>query len=437
MRSLDKISRRAFIKAAVTSGLVVGSGAIFSACGELQRTASNSLHELEKKITEDLNVKYLRQIITSDSANSRCIMWQTDSPMTSPTLEIRQKNSAETIKISAEDSSFADDGEKNIQYTVQIKNLSPATEYEYRIIDGEHSTNFYELKTSSDKKFKAIIFPDSQSADYGVWGSVAKSAFEKNPDAEFFVNVGDIVDNGEDRSQWQAWMNQVDEPLKKIPFAPVMGNHETYSREWKVRQPTAYLNYFAVPDNGTENFSRRFYSFDFGAAHFVVLDSQWAELEEFTPGIISAQKNWLAEDIAKTSKTWKIAFIHKDVLQYRISGRPDRREGFSDIGTEFMPVFESLNFDAVFTAHLHTYRNRGRLKNFRSDESGPLYILTGVSGDVRYPGLWINHALDKVTAPQPETDNYLTLEVDEKILLVKCFLPDGSQIDEYSIQKNL
>ena len=100
-----------------------------------------------------------------------------------------------------------------------------------------------------------------------------------------------------------------------------------------------------------------------------------------------------------------------------------------------MPEIESLGADVVFTAHLHTYRNRGRLKNFRDDITGPLYILTGLSGNVRYSNLWINHALDKFIAPQPETDNYLTIEVDDKNFSVKCFLPDGTLIDETTLQK--
>ena len=417
---MKKINRRTFIKAAAIIG-----GGIFAGCG------------MEKNFSNNLRVENLRQIITADSSNSRCIMWQTGSPLKNPTVEIKLKNSSNIMNFSAIDSTFTDDGEEIFQYTAQIENLLPDSHYEYRIFDEENSTDFFDLKTSSDKKFKAIIFPDSQSADYDVWGGVAKMAFEKNPDADFFVNVGDIVDNGEDKNQWQAWMEKVSEQMKKIPFVPVMGNHETYSRDWQVRFPVAYINYFAVPENNVEDFSRRFYSFDFGTAHFVVLDSQWDELEKFQPDLIETQKNWLREDLKKTSKKWKVAFIHKDVLQYRINGRSERLEGFSDVGLNFMPEFEDLNFDAVFTAHLHTYRNRGRLKNFRADDTGPLYILTGLSGDVRYSNSWIDHELDKVTAPKPEIDNYLTLEVDEKIFSVKCFLHDGSQIDEFNLYKEV
>ena len=61
--------------------------------------------------------------------------------------------------------------------------------------------------------------------------------------------------------------------------------------------------------------------------------------------------------------------------------------------------------------------------------------MTGLSGNVRYNGLWIDHEFDKTKAPEPEKDNYLTIEVDEKILTVKSFLSHGTSIDEISLTK--
>ena len=410
------MNRRTFLKVAT-----VGVAALLTGCAD------------EDIYVNAVDAKFIRQIITKNLSTSRCIMWQGRSSLIHPTVEVRSSVDSMTKFFRATDATFTDDGQKNFQYVAQIDNLDPAATYDYRITEGDASTNWFTLKKTSAEKFKAIIFPDSQcGTNYDTWGQVARAAFERNTDADFFVNVGDIVDNGEIHSQWEDWFTQIKNFLPQMPFAPVMGNHETYTRDWKVRQPVAYLNYFASPDNGVENFARRFYSFDYGAAHFAVLDSQWQELGE---EIIDVQKNWLRQDFAATDKPWKIVFIHKDVLQYRINGRPERLEGFSDVGEIFMPEFESLGADVVFTAHLHTYRNRGRLKNFSDDATGPLYILTGLSGNVRYEGLWIDHALDKFVAPQPETDNYLTLEVDATKLTVKCFLPGGELIDETTLQK--
>ena len=100
-----------------------------------------------------------------------------------------------------------------------------------------------------------------------------------------------------------------------------------------------------------------------------------------------------------------------------------------------MPLFDEYGIDVVLTAHLHTYRNRGNIYNFERDKRGPLYILTGVAGNVRYPDLWANHPLDVMIAPQPETDNYMTLEATGNTLRLAAFLPDGKQIDKVEIKK--
>ena len=400
------MNRRTFIKLSAVS-----VAALVSGCGFGEKF---------------LDVKFLRQIVTEKISSTRLVMWQVDEALKNPRVEVSVNGDTKIFPV--QDAAFTDDGKQRIQYAAQIDSGD-----EFRIADDEAATAWHTLRNSSGDDFKAIIFSDSQcGGGYDTWGELARRAVERNSDADFFTDLGDIVDNGEDTTQWEDWLAQIENFSPEIPFAPVMGNHETYSREWTVRQPVAYLNYFATPDNGVENFSRRFYSFDCGAAHFAVLDTQWDELNR---EIIAAQKNWLRADLAETDKVWKIIFMHKDVLQYRINGRPDRQEGFSEVGEIFMPEFDALGVDAVFTAHLHTCRNRGRLKNFRADENGTLYVLTGLSGNVRYNGLWIDHALDKFVAPQPETDNYLTLEVDAETLTVKCFLPNGELIDETTLQK--
>jgi len=47
----------------------------------------------------------------------------------------------------------------------------------------------------------------------------------------------------------------------------------------------------------------------------------------------------------------------------------------------------------------------------------------------------VDHALDTVKAPQPETDNYLTLEASNDKIYIKCFLPDGTEIDHITVKQ--
>lgn len=425
------MNRRTFIAGGL-GGLALLAGGIYFTKGSWYRQTVNSVRNL----TGDLDAQFLRQLIIADAAHSRTIMWQAEDVLTNPAIEYRVKGQTKAQLVAAQEDFFTDDGVKNNQYLAKLQELQADTDYEYRVVTETAASDWHTLHTAGQGDFECLIFPDSQSSDYSDWEAVAQNAAERNPQAAFFINMGDIVDNGEDHTQWQAWFHGVNGIIDRIPFVPMMGNHETYDQKWKVRLPEAYLHYFVVPENNSRDFSRYYYSFDYGDVHFMVLNSQWDETEDFKPGLMAEQLNWLREDASRSRKKWKIVLVHKDVLQYRIHNRPERQEGISDVGENFMPLFDELGIDIVFSAHLHTYRNRGHIKNFKRDSQGPLYILTGVAGNVRYPGLWIDHKLDEVVAPQPETDNYLTMQVTDKEITVKCFLPDGQEIDRVTVRKS-
>ncbi|MFQ9357750.1 hypothetical protein [Veillonella parvula] len=44
-------------------------------------------------------------------------------------------------------------------------------------------------------------------------------------------------------------------------------------------------------------------------------------------------------------------------------------------------------------------------------------------------------SLDVYVAPQPETNNYMSMTVTPNKLIIKSFLPDGTQLDESVIEK--
>lgn len=432
------ISRRKFLSMMGGAAISLAAGCAFSG------KAAAPIRKAARILTGDtsLDARFLRQIITADSRTSRTIMWQSDAPQEKAEIVWRAAgngkngdNEAEIFSASATGEHYTDDGQDVYLHTARVNNLAPGTHYEYRVICGDEGTDWTPLSTENGGAFKALIFPDSQSSDYTDWKNLAQDAFKRNPDAAFFTNLGDLVDNGEEHSQWDAWFDAVEGMAERIPFAPVMGNHETYDKQWEVRLPLAYLAEFDVPENGSQYFSRYYYSFDFGDVHFIVLNTQWDETGEFHPGLLEEQLEWLPKDAAASDKKWKVVMLHKDVLRYRIEKRPERTEGISKFGEAFMPLFDELGIDVVLSAHLHTYRNRGHIKNFQRDPSGPLYILTGVAGNVRYPGLWIDHALDEKVAPQPETDNYMTLDASKDSLRFQCFLPDGTIIDDVTVKK--
>lgn len=200
--------------------------------------------------------------------------------------------------------------------------------------------------------------------------------------------------------------------------------------------PEAYTHLFALPGNGSDQYKNQFYSFDYGDVHFVVLNTQDKELADFEPNLLADEQVWFKEDMAKTTKKWKVVLMHKDPLQYSFNNRPEPRpEGFDPEGEAWMPLFDQYGVDVVLSAHLHTFRDRGHIKNFQRDPSGPLYIITGVAGNVRYPDLWKKHSLDEYVAPQPETDDYLVIAATANTLTFTGYLPSGEELHTVSVTK--
>lgn len=388
--------------------------------------------------TDAVDASNIRQVITADSTTSRTFMWQSDYAEENPVVEYRQAGDDDSLmQLPASSDAFSDDGVTTYIHTAAVTDLKPGTAYEYRVGAGDKRSSWQSFHTAQGHDFKALIFPDSQSSDYSVWAATAQPAWQRNQDAQFFINMGDLVDNGQDHYQWNAWFDVVGDMIARIPVVPLLGNHETYDKDWKVRMPEAYLHLFALPRIDREKYQNQFYSFDYGDVHFVVLNTQSQELADFEPSLDEDEVAWFKEDMAKTTKKWKIVLMHKDPLQYGFANRPQpREEGFSPEGRLWMPLFDQYGVDAVLSAHLHTYRDRGHIRNFQRDESGPLYLITGVAGNVQYPGLWKQHSLDEYVAPQPETDNYMTLKATDDSLTFRSFLPDGQLLEEKSISSH-
>ena len=426
--------------------IIICIALLFAGCGSVQKDVAGS--------DSSIGVQFVRQIVAEDNATCRTIMWQSQVRQ-DYSVEYRLKcignNGVEhdTVKKASDkvgtvftkaatECSFKEAKTDYLQYQVQLQGLQPNSIYEYRIVTAKSKGTWHSIKTDNDKGFTALIFPDSQSSDYSGWQQLARAAQQRHKDSELYINMGDLVDNGQDGSQWRAWLGSVEPFSADTAFAPVIGNHEAYSLDWQMTPPKAYINLFAVPENGLPEYKRQFYSFDYGPVHFTVLDTNFHEAQGWQPQLLADELRWLEQDLAKSKARWKIVLQHRDIFMYAFSkesGRPERATFFLEFSRQLMPLYEKYGVDAVLSAHLHTYRRRMPLRNFAPSEDGITYILTGVAGNVRYPKLWGDFAWDAARAPQPETANYMTLEVSQEKLLFRAFLPDGKQFDEVEIKK--
>ena len=390
----------------------------------------------------DSESRYIRQIVAQDNSTSRTIMWQSDNSEADAVIEYRLEGAEKSQTIGATDKAFTDDGSTTYIHEATLTGLTPNTKYEYRVGYGtDRRSDWYRLETAGASVYDVLIYPDSQSGDYSQWEEIVKNSALRTPRTALYISMGDLVDNGEHAYQWRTWLNSIRPLSANVPLATTLGNHEMYTLDWKMREPRAYLNYFDVPPNGNETFNRRYYSYDFGDVHYVVLDTMLYESnhednhDTHHPDLYDVEVQWLRQDLAANTKKWTVVLMHRDPFQYAFD-RPgaSRAAGFDEEGVLFMPIFDEFNVDLVLSAHLHSYRNRGHVRNFERDASGPLYILTGIAGDAGRPK-WKEHPLDVYVAPDREKNNYMTMTVTPNKLIVKAFLPDGTQLDESVIEK--
>lgn len=373
-----------------------------------------------------------------DPKTTQTITWQTVLQETTPMVEFCEASTPDVMISSvqtahAKETVFSNEAGLRYVYSVTLQGLKPGTRYVYRIGDGKQWTADGSFRTEPDANTtcKFLLFGDSQSSDYSVWRATLESAYRQNRDADFFINAGDLVDHGQTMKEWQAWFQNGQNVLKKLPFVPVVGNHETYTPKGEFSMPHYFTTQFSLPENGPEQLKEQVYSFDYGNVHFVVLDSQFGEERKFVPDSMERQKAWLERDLAAAKQPWKVVIIHRAPYHNR-SGedKPNRTAAFA-------PIFESGNVDVVFTAHDHVCARTPLMKNGRPSEAGGVvYMTTGRSGTKTYANMekksWNTVFYNPVDQP-----TYAVVKIEQGVFYAQVLKANGEILDEWVLTKPL
>ncbi len=318
-------------------------------------------------------------------------------------------------------------------HSVTLTGLLPGSRYLYRVGDGEDwgEINSFTTAPARPEKFKFLLFGDSQSYTYELWQKTLHQAYRANQDAAFLVNVGDLVDVGQDYGQWNGWLNAGRGVIDSIPVVPVVGNHETYTPEAKFSLPTLFTAQLKVPSNGPEGLKGQVYSFDYGNVHFSVLDSQLGEERSFVANMLELQKSWLEQDLASSAKQWKVVLIHRPPYHNRPKpGDEELRDGLT-------PLLDKHHVDVVFAGHDHDYVRSYPLYDgqiMQNPAQGTIYVTCGRSGTKTYKATlakeWNEFFFNPIDEP-----NYMTVEVNGGELSVKSFMQSGALIDAWTVSK--
>jgi hypothetical protein len=316
------------------------------------------------------------------------------------------------------------------QFTATLRQLRSGVRYAYRVGDGVVWNEWRTFRTASyhPQKLKFLVFGDSQSLNYQVWGNTLQKAFQANPDAAFMVNMGDLVDVGQDYGQWKNWLHAGQGVIDAIPVVAVVGNHETYTPNRTFSMPQLFVSQLPLPRNGPAELRGQVYSLEYGDVHLAVMDSQIGEERAFVPYSLFLQQEWLKKDLAHSRKPWNIVLTHRPFYSNR------KAKDSEVLRNAFVPILQQAQVDVVFTAHEHVYARSVPLDGKENGFPGTVYVATGRSGTKTYPDpaqqVWNESFYNPVDEP-----NYLTVEVGRNVLLVKSFKVSGTLLDMWSIHK--
>jgi len=392
---------------------------------------------ISQQLTDSGSVKPDHVTLTwaENPADSMTITWRTDTTVQEGFIQYQKGNklSDKGNLIKAQYSVFTSNLGITHIFTGTLKPLLSNAKYTYRVGNSANwsQANTFKTAKKNASQVKLLIFGDSQSPDntprpYGMWQDTLNKSLKANPDAEFFINLGDLSDVGQRETHWNAWFKASEGVIDRVPMMPVQGNHETYG-DPSNHKPVYYVSQFTLPENGPAGLKEQAYSYDIGPVHFIVLDSQSDE----EGNILPAQVEWLEKDLAASKAPWKIAFFHKPPYENHIlRTNPDVKKAFC-------PLFDKYHVDLVFNGHdhalAHTYPINGG-KIMEKPSQGTVYYIVGRSGTKAYKDLvkkdWNTFFYNPLDQPV-----YLVLKSDKNKVTVKSYKQDGTLMNDFYINK--
>lgn len=253
-----------------------------------------------------------------------------------------------------------------------ISGLIPGTLYEYRIV-GTQIGKVHTFKTAQvdPNDVTVMLLTDPQgngSVDYSTYANIILRVQEKIvKKVDFALFSGDMVNDNSDRSQWNFFFRYSAVFSLTTPIAATTGNHETGSFSDSQIENIEYSGYFNFPKDGPtyETFDvsaddyrkpdfdlGKTYSFDYGSAHFVAINS---EIFQGSGGIsgtldmdnIARFSAWLEADLNSHSDQWIIVFLHRGPYSLHYDS--------VNVRTILVPILEEYGVDLVLSGHDHRY----------------------------------------------------------------------------------
>jgi 3',5'-cyclic AMP phosphodiesterase CpdA len=386
----------------------------------------------------------------------------------------------------------------HLVYRSLLKGLVPGEDFQYRVLKSGDTvfTSSGKARKSASQAQHFVLFGDCAQGTPAS-RAIAYQASLAKPD--FIFVPGDIVYTSGRISEYQknffpVYNAETASPdvgaplLRSVPFIAAVGNHDTVLTNFqRYADALAYFIYWDQPLNGfvpgpdshaavhrltgNEEAQPPFlaaagpryplmanFSFDYGNAHWTVLDSNtymdWTNQE---------LRDWIANDLASArNATWRFVAFHHP-------GFNSAKEHFTDQWMRTLaPVFEAGKVDIVFQGHVHNYQRtypftftpalqadgskvgpKGEVagdwkldKNFKegvgTKPQGVIYLTSGAGGAELYsesmqkdPSSWQPFTYKFIS----EEHSFSVIDIDGATFRLKQVSDTGKEVDAFQIVK--
>ncbi len=347
-------------------------------------------------------------------------------------------------------------------------------QYVYRVGDGSTWSSVGQVRVDDGKEgFSFLFTTDPQDYDetgFSAWADLVASAYETVPDAAFMANGGDVVNDSHgnwgqtpDDHDMDQWIYALDLPKSNFMnsvFMPTAGNHDSWA--------TSFTDRFAIDYQGSTQ-TGGYYTFTYGDVFFAVMNTNESGSK------MTAQVEWVSQQLAATDKTWKIVMMHKGAIS---TGDHSNDGDVAEWRNAILPVMAKYSVDLVLQGHDHVYvRSKpylygeanggfysGKVPNkeetivtevkegkeitYSVEPSGTFYVTGNYAGRKSYPPVDYDETViypaknpynGKDMSIQIQSQMFMSIRITDNTLEYNAYTFDGTKAelyDTYNVKKN-
>jgi hypothetical protein len=300
-------------------------------------------------------------------------------------------------------------------HAVTLTGLAPGSSYFYRVRSGGVTLSegaAFRARAATNQAIRFIAYGDFGYSGPGTTSIAARMAMTN---ADFALTVGDnIYLDGQPGDYDAFWFAPHRETMRRTATFPALGNHDVHfeNTRW-------YVTNFFLPTNGPAGFRETVYSYDYGNAHFAVIDSN--PFATNSASARSAIRTWLSNDLSTSSARWKFVQLHHPPYTSEGSHGPNTL-----VLSDIVPVLEAAGVDMVFQGHNHFYERINPI-------NGVHYLTAGGGGQSLHA---LTTQRDYSATVYNSLYSFTVVDIDGAKFDLRTYNENGALVDAFAIDKD-